>query len=169
MKIILIAAMDPNRVIGYKNRIPWHIPEEISHFKKTTMGHTVIMGRKTYESIGAILPGRQNVVLSSNRNLTFPGCHIVHSLEEGIRYCVKQEKIFIIGGRMLYKESMAGVDTILLSTIHQKYTGDIYFPIIPADHFQLISEKEMGKEQPFTLQEYQRIKRPFTDSIANKF
>jgi dihydrofolate reductase len=157
MKTILIAAMDPNRVIGHKNRIPWHIPEEMTHFKKSTMGHGVIMGRKTFESIGKALPGRTNIVLSTNPNLELSGCHISHSLTEGMNYCSNQEKVFIIGGSTLYEQSMEHVDNILLSIIHREYAGDVFFPIIPANTFQLISEKEMGTEQTFTLQTYQRI------------
>jgi len=157
MKTILIAAMDPNRVIGYKNRIPWHIPEEMKHFKTSTMGYGVIMGRKTFESIGKALPGRTNVVLSTNQNLALSDCKIAHSLTEGIHYCSKQEKVFIIGGRRLYEQAMEHADAILLSVIHREYTGDTTFPAIPADRFQLISEKERGTEQTFTLQTYRRI------------
>ena len=120
MEIILIAAMDPNRVIGYKNRIPWHIPEEMEHFKKSTMGHGIIMGRKTFESIGKALPGRTNIVLSTNHNLALSDCHIAHSLAEGIYHSSNQEKVFIIGGRTLYIQAMEHVDTILLSVIHRK-------------------------------------------------
>lgn len=157
METILIAAMDPNRVIGYKNRIPWQIPEEMAHFKESTMGHAVVMGRKTFESIGKALPGRTNIVLSTKQDLTLPNCHIVHDLTEGIHYCSSHKKVFIIGGRTLYKQAMKQVDTIILSILHQGYVGDTYFPDIPADSFQLISEKEMGTEQFFTLQTYRRL------------
>ncbi len=165
METILIAAMDPNRVIGYKNRIPWHIPEEMRHFKNNTMGHGIIMGRKTFESIGKALPGRTNVVLTTNHKLVLPDCHIAHSLAEGIRCCSNQGKVFIIGGRTLYQQAMEYVDTILLSVIHREYTGDITFPAIPSESFQLISEKEMGTKQAFTLQTYQRCTVP---DMANK-
>ena len=157
MEIILIAAMSLNRVIGEKNRIPWHLPEEMQHFKASTMGHAVIMGRNTFESIGKHLPGRKNIVLSSKTSLKLPGCHVAHSLEDGIRYCSPMEKVFIIGGRVVYEQAMEYVDTILLSILPTEYPGDIYFPDIPKDRFLLVSEKEIGTEQPFTLQKYQRI------------
>lgn len=165
METILIAAMDPNRVIGYKNRIPWHIPEEMQHFKKSTMGHGILMGRKTFESIGKALPGRTNIVLSTDQNLTLSDCHIAHSLTEAIRCCSTQEKVFIIGGRTLYEQAMEYVDTILLSVIHREYKGDITFPAIPAESFQLISEKEMGTNQTFTLQTYRRT--PLMPSVPD--
>ncbi len=149
--------MTTNRVIGYQNHIPWHIPEEMQHFKESTMGHAVIMGRKTFESIGKALSGRTNVVLSSNRNLQLSDCHVAHSLTEGLDHCSSQKKVFIIGGRMLYEQAMKNAATILLSVIHRKLKGDTYFPDIPAEHFQLISEKELGTKQTFTLQTYQRV------------
>ena len=156
MELILIAAMDTNRVIGINNRIPWHIPEEMRYFKETTMGHGVIMGRKTFESIGRALPGRQNIVLSTNRKLSLPGCQVAHSLAKGLACCKDQKKVFIIGGETLYQEAMEQVDTILLTTIHKEYEGDTLFPAIPAKHFQLLSKKQMGTEPLFTLQTYQR-------------
>lgn len=156
MQLILIAAMDRNRVIGYKNKIPWHIPEEMRYFKETTMGHGLIMGRKTFDSIGTALPGRQNVVISTNRSLSIPGCRVAHTLAEAIAYCKNQEKVFIIGGRIIFQEAMSQADTILLSIIHNTYEGDTFFPTIPAEEFKLLSEKQMGTEPPFTLQTYQR-------------
>ena len=156
MKIILIAAMDKNRVIGYKNSIPWHIPEDLLHFKKITMGHAIIMGRKTFESIACVLPGRQNVVLSTNSDLTIAGCHMAQSLAEGLQHCRNQEKVFIIGGETVYREAMAFADTILLSVIPQEHAGDAFFPPIPEKEFQLQSEEKIDAEQVFTFQTYQR-------------
>jgi dihydrofolate reductase len=157
MELILIAAMSRNRVIGHNNTIPWHVPEEMYHFKKSTMGHAVIMGRKTFTSIGKALPGRFNVVLSKNKDLHVPGCSIARSLTEGIQHCQNQEKIFIIGGRAVYEESIEVADTILLSVLDREYEGDTFFPPIPEKHFQEISAKRMGNEQPFTLYTYKRI------------
>lgn len=127
MEIILIVAMARNRVIGQKNKIPWHIPEEMHHFKTTTMGHAVIMGRKTFESMGKALPGRFNVVLTRTPDLHFPGCKTARNFEEGLRCCQGMEKVFIIGGRTIYQESMATADTILLSVLDAEYEGDTFF------------------------------------------
>ena len=156
MKLILIAAMTKSRIIGKNNRIPWHIPEEMQFFKESTMGHAVIMGRKTYDSIAMPLPGRFNVVLSRNKNLNINGCHIAHSLEEGIACCRNQEKTFIIGGRTLYEESLNLADTILLTILDNEYEGDTFFPHIPEESYQLISEKRMGEKDTFTVYTYQR-------------
>ena len=156
MELILIAAMAQNRVIGKNNTIPWHIPEEMRHFKESTMGHAVIMGRKTFESIGTPLPGRLNVVLSRDSNIHCPGFLPARNLQKGLDCCQGQEKVFIIGGRDLFKESMQLADTILLSILDREYEGDTLFPHIPAEQFQLVSKKRMGGSQPFTLFTYQR-------------
>lgn len=158
MKLILIAAMAKNRIIGKNNSIPWHIPEEMRFFKESTMGHAVIMGRKTYDSIAKPLPGRFNVVLSRNTILNITGCCLANSLEEGITCCGNHEKIFIIGGRTLYKDSLHQADTILLTVLDDEYEGDTFFPQIPEETFQLISEKRMGTKKAFTVCTYQRRK-----------
>ncbi len=159
MEIILIVAMARNRVIGRKNKIPWHIPEEMHHFKTTTMGHAVIMGRKTFESMGKALPGRFNVVLTRNPDLHFPGCKTARNFEEGLRCCQGLEKVFIIGGRTIYQESIATADTILLSVLDAEYEGDTFFPAIPETLFSQVSEKRIGQQHPFTLFVYKRKER----------
>jgi dihydrofolate reductase len=156
MKLILIAAMAKNRVIGQNNHIPWHIPEEMQFFKENTMGHAVIMGRKTFESIVTPLPGRLNVVLTTNKSLNIPGCHIAGNLEEAIACCQNQEKAFIIGGSKLYEEGMDLADLILLTILDKEYEGDTFFPYIPADSFQQISAKRVEQKEAFTIYGYQR-------------
>jgi dihydrofolate reductase len=156
MKIIIIAAMDKNRVIGYKNSIPWHIPEDLLHFKKITMGHGIIMGRKTFESIACALPGRKNVVLSTNSALVIAGCHMAQNLAEGLQHCRNQEKTFIIGGETVYREAISFADSILLSVIPQEYTGDVFFPPIPEKDFELQSKEKIDAGQVFTIQTYRR-------------
>ena len=158
MELILIAAMARNRVIGKNNKIPWHIPEEMRHFKETTMGHAVIMGRKTFESIKTPLPGRLNVVLSRNPDISSPGFYFADSIEKGIDYCKDQQKIFIIGGQAIFQAAIKQVETILLSVLDQEFDGDAVFPHIPMESFRLLSEKRMGKTQPFTLLTYKRKK-----------
>lgn len=158
MELILIAAMAQNRVIGKNNKIPWHIPEEMKYFKEKTMGHALIMGRKTFESIETPLPGRLNVVLSRKKGLHSHGFLFADSLEKGIECCRDYEKIFILGGQDLFRESMKIADTILLSILDQEYEGDTFFPQIPMEQFQLLSERRMGDTQPFTLHTYRRKK-----------
>ena len=154
MEIILIAAMDPNGIIGHKNQIPWHIPEEMQHFKETTMGHTVLMGRRTFESIGKALPGRKNIVLSTDHDFAPPHCQVFHTLEAGLSSCSNQEKVFIIGGKTVYQQAIALANTILLSVLHREYAGDSSFPDIPPDRFRLTTVKECGTGQQFTLKTY---------------
>ncbi|MEN8200198.1 MAG: dihydrofolate reductase [Thermodesulfobacteriota bacterium] len=158
MELILIAAMARNRTIGHNNRIPWHIPEEMHYFKETTMGHGVIMGRLTYDSIGFPLPGRFNIVLSRDEDLSIPGCSVVGSLSRAIELCREHgnKKCFIIGGHSLYREGMDLVDTILLSILDSDYEGDTFFPPVPEHSFEMMVEKRMGGEQPFSLHTYRR-------------
>ena len=120
------------------------------------MGHAVIMGRKTFESIGKPLPGRFNVILSTDKSLQIPECRVTGNLSEAIQCCEEHEKCFIIGGHSIYLESMALADTILLSILDREYEGDTFFPPIPEKHFQQISTQRMGGEQPFTLHIYRR-------------
>lgn len=156
MELILIVAMAKNRVIGLNNSIPWHIPEEVQFFKRSTMGHAMIMGRKTFESIGRVLPGRLNVVLTRDRNWHFPGCQVASDLIAGIVCCKGYQKIFVIGGSGLFAEAMDRADTILLSVLDREYEGDTFFPDIPAEQFIQVSEEIMGATQPFTLHTFQR-------------
>jgi len=157
MELILIAAMAANGIIGKNNSVPWHIPEEVAHFKNSTMGHTLIMGRKTLLSIGRALPGRQNIVLTTNKNFTFPDCTVAHTLHEGIASC-HSDKIFIIGGETLYRQTISLADTILLSVLNRDYEGDTSFPKIPLKQFQLTSQSTETKANEFSLLTYQRRK-----------
>ncbi len=156
MKLILIAAMAKNRVIGNNNSIPWCIPEEMAHFKKNTMGHALIMGRKTFESIGDPLPGRRNVVLSRDSQYSFSGCRMAPDLSAAITLCGTQEKIFIIGGGSLYAEAIHRVDTICLSVIDKEYKGDTFFPVIPQTLFKQVSIKKINSSPAFTILTFER-------------
>lgn len=126
----MIAALSDNRVIGKENKLLWHIPEDFKRFKTITSGHPIIMGRKTYQSIGKPLPNRSNIVVTRDTNFTAEGCIIVHSLEQGLEEAKKinNEEIFIIGGGDLYKQGMNYADKLYLTIIHQKFDGDTFFP-----------------------------------------
>src|SRR5574342_738489 len=109
--ISFIVAMDENRTIGKENQLPWHLPEDLKFFKKVTMGHPVAMGRKTHESIGKILPGRENIVITRNPNIEFDGCTMIYSIEEFISYCQSiDEEVFVIGGAEIFRELLSVVD-----------------------------------------------------------
>ena len=128
--ISIIAAIANNRAIGKNNQLLWHIPEDLQHFKKITENHPVIMGQKTFRSIGRPLPRRENIVLTSNKELKFEGCHTAHSLDEAIDLASKldQDEIFIIGGGMVYKEALSFADKLYLTKVEGEFEGDVFFP-----------------------------------------
>jgi dihydrofolate reductase len=130
IKLVIIAAHDSNGVIGFNNQLPWSIPEDLAFFKRVTLGKPVIMGRKTHESIGFALPGRENIVVTSKASRQFKGCITSTSLEAAIAYCEHrgEEEAFIIGGAMLYAEAMKYAHKLLLTEIQQEFVGDAYFP-----------------------------------------
>ena len=158
MRISLIAAMAKNRVIGQQGEIPWKIPGEQKLFKKITLGHAVIMGRKTYESIGSVLPDRINIIITRNKDYSATGAVIYHSLEEALHALELdgQEEIFIIGGNQIFNQSMDRVDRIYLTLIHRDFEGDAIMPDIPVDKFTKSFEEYHTGEIPFTFYIYDR-------------
>ncbi|MBO1272754.1 dihydrofolate reductase [Shewanella sp. 4t3-1-2LB] len=128
MRIALIAAMANNRVIGKDNQMPWHLPEDLRHFKQVTMGKPVVMGRRTYESIGKPLPGRQNIVITRNSDMTIPGVTMVSSLSEAFDQANVCDELMIIGGGQLYAEALPCADILYLTQISLDVDGDTYFP-----------------------------------------
>lgn len=125
-----IVAMAENRVIGKNNQLPWHLPADLRHFKQITTGNAIIMGRKTYESIGKPLPNRTNIVISRNLSYRVPGCQVVGSIEEAVEIAEaeKRAEIFIIGGSEVYEQLMPYVEKIYMTIVHQNFEGDAYFP-----------------------------------------
>jgi len=136
MKISLIAAMGQNCVIGNNNQLPWHLPADLQYFKKITLGKPIIMGRNTYESIGKPLPGRRNIVITSQLHFQADGCDVVHSLEEAIALCNDVEEIMIIGGANLYEQSMQHATHLYITLIHDEFDGDKFFPEYSLDVWQ---------------------------------
>jgi len=155
-EIILIAAMAANRVIGRGNSIPWDIPGEQRRFKEITMGHPLIMGRRTWDSLGKPLPGRRNIVLSSNPDFSAPGAEVVDSLEQGLTLCRGEDKIFIIGGAQLYKLALPLADTIILTVIPDSVPGDAHFPEFSKTTFTLESSEPVSGPYPYTVKTYRR-------------
>ena len=125
--ITLVAAMASNRAIGLDGRMPWHLPRELKHFKQTTMGKPIAMGRKTWESIGRALPGRQNIVVTRNRDFAAPGCDVAGSLEESIEIANGAE-VMIIGGGTIYSHFLPHCDRLYLTEIDLSVEGDTRFP-----------------------------------------
>ena len=158
MELILIAAMANNRVIGRGNALPWHLPEDLAHFRAVTMGHAVIMGRRTHESIGRPLDGRLNIVLS--RDPAYrpgPGCRQAGSLREALLLCAEFAQVFLIGGAQLFREGLALADTLILTRIDADIDGDVFFPDLDADAFRLVDSQRVAAALPMTIHTYQRI------------
>jgi dihydrofolate reductase len=132
MPVSLVAAVAANRVIGRGGALPWRLPADLAHFKTLTMGHPVLMGRKTYESIGAPLPGRRNIVLTRDRGFLAPGCRIVHSLEEA-RETAGDAELFVIGGAAVYSLCLPRADRLHITHIDAEPSGDAFFPVIDAE------------------------------------
>jgi dihydrofolate reductase len=125
--LALIVAMARNRAIGLNNRMPWHLPADFAYFKQTTMGHPIIMGRKTFESIGRPLPGRRNIVVTRNRDFSATGIDVAHSLDEALAL-LDVEDAFIIGGATLYRESLARATRLYVTEVDATPAADTYFP-----------------------------------------
>lgn len=128
MRRSLVVAMARNRVIGRNNALPWRLPADLAHFKKITMGHPIVMGRRTYESIGKPLPGRKNIVVTRNRNFVAPGCTVVGSLEAAWKAAGEAEEVCVIGGTSLFEEALPVADVIHLTEVEAEVEGDTYFP-----------------------------------------
>ena len=124
MTISLIVAVSRNGVIGNKNKLPWHLPADLKRFKQLTMGHPILMGRKTFESIGKPLPGRTNIVITHQPGFQACGALVAHSLEEALRLCEKEEQVFVIGGAEIFRQAIPLADRIYFTEIHQDFEGD---------------------------------------------
>jgi len=128
--LALIVAVARNGVIGKEGALPWHVPEDLKHFKQTTLGHAVIMGRKTHDSIGRPLPKRRNIVVTTQSGAVFAGCETAQSLEDAIALARETDPCpFIIGGESLYQKALPWVSEIHLTTIDRDVEGDAYFPL----------------------------------------
>ena len=139
--ISIIVAMDKNRVIGKNNQLPWHLPADLAHFKQVTMGKPIVMGRKTYHSIGKPLPGRRNIVIS-HQDLNIVGVEIFNSLENAIQNLLYEKEIMIIGGAMIFQQALAWADKIYLTVIEHDFVGDAFFPTWPKNEWQEISREQ---------------------------
>ncbi|RFC33595.1 MAG: dihydrofolate reductase [Candidatus Nitrotoga sp. MKT] len=151
-KLAIIVAMARNRTIGINNTLPWRIPADLKRFKSLTMGHHLIMGRKTFDSIGKPLPGRITVVVTRNDALKIEGCIMAHSLEEAIKACAGDDEIFIVGGAELYALAMPLVDTIYLTEIRQDVAGDTHFPEFDKKLWQELVREQCSQEIPQALE-----------------
>lgn len=127
-RISILVAVARNAVIGADNRLPWHLPDDLKYFKRLTTGHCVVMGRKTYDSIGKPLPNRKNVVITRQPGLRIEGAVVVHSLDEALAACGDDEEIFVIGGAEIFRHALDRTDRLYLTELQRDYEGDVRLP-----------------------------------------
>jgi dihydrofolate reductase len=149
--ISIIVAMASNRVIGANNTMPWRCPEDLKYFKSLTMGHHMIMGRKTFDSIGKPLPGRTTVIVTRNRDLKIEGCMVLHSLDEAIAACKNDDEIFIVGGAELYQIALPVVNKLYITEIQQEIDGDTYFPEFDKTKWRETAREKRHQDAPQSL------------------
>ncbi|NNJ94224.1 MAG: type 3 dihydrofolate reductase [Halobacteria archaeon] len=146
MKISIIVAMADNRVIGHDNHLPWHLPADLKHFKATTMGKPIIMGRKTWESIGRPLPGRTNIVVTRDARYTADGCVVVHSVDAALQACSADEEVMVIGGAEFYRQVLPHASTLYLTLVHDRFDGDAFFPELDACEWREVDREDFDAD-----------------------
>lgn len=139
MQLSIIVAMDRNRVIGHKDSLPWHISADLKNFKKITMGKPIVMGRKTHESIGRPLPGRENIVITRDKTYQAEGCTVLNSIDGIFEHCKDVEEVMITGGSEIYKHTLNQVTRLYLTEVHTEVEGDTIFPEFERNDWNEIS------------------------------
>ncbi len=159
-KISLIVAVAKNGIIGTGGTMPWHITEDFAHFKAVTLGHSVIMGRKTYESIGRPLPRRRNIVITRNTELSIEGCQMASSLEGAMAMCEGEDEVFIIGGGEIYRQAMPLADKLYITHVGVEVEGDTRFPDIDPEVWHEVCREEFPHgsafPHPFSFVDYEK-------------
>ena len=143
----LIVAHADNRVIGLDNQLPWHLPEDLKRFKQLTMGHHIIMGRKTYESLGRLLPGRTTVIVTRDPAYKVEGAKVVHSIPEALAACAGDDEPFLIGGAELYALGFPYVTKLYITRVYSNVDGDAFFPELEIADWKLVSEQANTSEK----------------------
>lgn len=153
MKIIIVAALDEHCLIGNKNSLPWHLPADLQHFKTTTLNKPIIMGRKTFESIGKPLPQRRNIIISRTLKTNNSNCAVFTSLQNALVALADQAEVMIIGGAEIYKQALPIADKMYLTIIHHTFEGDIYFPKWNTNEWQETARKDFAadKDNPYAF------------------
>ena len=159
-RLTLVVAYSDNRVIGRDNALPWKLPGDLAHFKRTTLGSPIIMGRKTWESLGRPLPGRANIVISRNPAYCAPGAQVVPDLDAAVRACGNVDDAYVIGGAQIYAQALARASRIVATEVHAQVEGDAFFPYLPSFAWKEISREaqpaENGYAYDFVVYESQR-------------
>lgn len=157
--------MATNRAIGLDGRMPWHLPGELKHFKEATMGKPMVMGRKTWESIGRALPGRQNIIVTRNQDISADGCDVAASLEQALEIA-RGDEIMIIGGGQLYQQALPMAYRILLTVVEFEPEADTWFPDWDQSSWQVVHRREVSADEvnPQAYQVQEWVRRPMSDS-----
>jgi dihydrofolate reductase len=142
----LIVAMDDNRLIGNKNKLPWHLPADLAFFKRTTMGKPIVMGRKTFESIGKPLPGRRNIVITRDDTFSAAGCEVANSIEAAMSLTKDDDEVMLIGGASLYEQTIARATQLYITRIHQSFEGDTWFPEIDLSEWKAVNREDFDAD-----------------------
>lgn len=145
--ISIIAALADNGAIGKDNKLLWHLPADFAHFKKNTLGKPIIMGRKTYASIGKPLPGRRNIIISHNPTFVAPGCEVYSSLTAALAAIIDAEEIMIIGGSSIYQQALPLVTKLYLTYVHHDFTADTYFPEFNKKEWKIIAAVDCAADE----------------------
>jgi len=160
LRISIIAALAKNRVIGIENRLPWRLPEDLAHFKALTLGHPILMGRKTFESLGRPLTGRTNIVITRNPGYRPEGCQVADSIPAAVALCKDADEIFFIGGAELYAQAIPQADRLYLTEVDIEAEGDAWFPDYDRSAFTEVSREShtggKGDTMSFDFVVYQR-------------
>jgi dihydrofolate reductase len=151
MRLSAIVAMAANRVIGAHNQLPWRLPADLARFKRLTLGHTLVMGRKTYESIGRPLPGRTTLVVTRQQGYAPAGVKVAHSVDEALALAQGDDEVFIAGGAELYAQTLERLDRLYLTRIDRDFPGDTYFPEVDLSGWRLIEQEHHPAASPEAL------------------
>ena len=161
MRVSIVVAASTNGVIGRGGRLPWHISEDLKHFKAVTLGHPIIMGRLTWESIGRPLPGRQNIVISTREDFHAEGCSVVSSPAEALRVAGDADEVMVIGGGQIYELFLPITERIYLTRVDAEIDGDTFFPALDPDEWRVIASETCaageGREYGFSFQTLERV------------
>ncbi|MBA3562828.1 MAG: dihydrofolate reductase [Gammaproteobacteria bacterium] len=147
MILSIVVAMDQNGLIGANNRLPWHIPADLRHFKALTMGHPILMGRRTHESIGRPLPGRQNIVLTNRRDYAADGCTVVHEIEAALKAADADAELMVVGGATVFAQLLPRVETIHMTRVHHAFEGDTFFPAISPEDWRETVRRDFAVDE----------------------
>lgn len=157
-----VVAYSRNRVIGRDNTLPWHLPADLQHFKRNTLGQPIVMGRKTWESLGRPLPGRRNIVISRDPNYAATGAEVFTSLRDALSACQDEPAVCIIGGAQIFTDAMPFVAELIATEVHADVDGDVFFPPLARDEWEEVSRVPQPEENGYTYDfvTYKRVGTP---------